>query len=368
MSHWEDCPPSSLALDFVPDCPGPVVCVGNQQDSGGAMLSGYISIEVFEHTFLSRLHAHVFLTEKYFDPAIHGCDECASKTITLHDTEILEPGGHAVEQGLHEYPVSFHIPGHLAVTYHDRHRAVDYKLSVHAETPTGESIHLAVPFTVARFCPRELQQKRLRGISPCFVMDMVIPTFSSRGDKFEVQLDLRSREAYTHPPNKFWEPRVITWEILECMQELRLPCPKHSDLFKEQRHKSLKEEKTEVFSDELNLMHHGKDIAHLKGTKRFTLPIQLRRSMINDITTPKGFRIWHEIKIKVLYMYTRPLAATEGKVPDPNEPGSWDVRCFGLGAKLNIGEKHELEKAESWDEEIAPSYDNIGNAPPLYQG
>ncbi|KAJ6261545.1 hypothetical protein Dda_4215 [Drechslerella dactyloides] len=367
MSHWEDSPPPSLALDFVPDCPGPVVCVGNQHDSGGAILSGSINLEVFEHTTISRLTAHVSLTERYFEAAIHGCDECASKKIIIHDTDVLEPGDHPVDAGLHNYPVSFHIPGNLAVSYHDRHRTVEYKLAIRAETPAGESIHITVPFTVARFCPRELAQRRLRGVSPCFVMDMVIPTFSFGGDKFDIQVDLRSREAYTHPPNKFWEPRVIMWEILECTQELRLPCPKHSDLFKEQRHKSLNEGKTDIFSDELNLMHHGKDLGHLKDTKRFSLPVQLRRNVVNDITTPKGFRVWHEIKIKVLYMYTKPRPVDDHGHKHDDEPGTWDVRCFGLGAKLNIGEKHEFEEMESWDEEIAPPYGNIGNAPPLYQ-
>ncbi|EWC47459.1 hypothetical protein DRE_00427 [Drechslerella stenobrocha 248] len=371
MLDWhEPGPPPPLALDFIPDVPGPVICVGNQHDSGGAIFSGYIRLKVFKESTLSKLSVHVSLTEKFSDPPIHGCKDCSSKTVTIHDAEVLDHGSaHIVEQGLHDYPISFHIPGNLPATYIDKHRQVEYHLSLRADITSSPSpVHFTTPFTVARFCPREATSRRLRGYSPCFVMDMVIPAFSSRNEKFDIQIELRTRDAYSHPPRAFWEPRTITWEIIECVQELRLPCPQHSDLFKEARCRPLKETRTEIFGDELNLLHQGRTEMEIlsAGTKRFTLPAHIRRTVTNDVTTIKEFKVWHEVKIKVLYMYTKPLPPEDKS--DKEVTGTWDVRCFGLGAKLCIGEKHALQEMESWDEEIAPAYANIGLAPPSYQG
>ncbi|EPS38035.1 hypothetical protein H072_8286 [Dactylellina haptotyla CBS 200.50] len=356
-------PGCPISLNFIPDATDSVICVGSPNDSRGTILSGYISLTTSLPAIIKRLTANIVMTETLSHPAIHGCEDCTTRN-TIINTEEIRLGEMPLSPGFHSYPLGFHIPGNLPASYTDKYRRVEYSLRIEAERPSPETIQYKKEFTIHRLCPRDPDSRLVRGLSPCFIATARIPRYTYSDEEFTIELELRRRSPKEKGVPEIWETKRITWEIVEIVEDIRLPCKKHSELFRSQNQGTIKERHDTIFSDELEFDREV--FLPRPSTKKFeeyTLPCHIGRA-ITDVSTPNGYRVYHELRVRVFYVYLDPpLTGNESKREMEDH---YRTRWFGMGIKLYLYEKSHSEEdgADSWDEEVAPAYPNIGDSPP----
>ncbi|KAK6525337.1 hypothetical protein TWF694_005479 [Orbilia ellipsospora] len=357
---------SKFTLDFVPEVSEPVICVSSQRDSQGAIYSGSLQLDVFETLEFSRLSVNAFMREKLLHPQIQDCEQCSTKTITIHNEELVDPDmGRVIMPGIHSYPLSFFIPGSLPATYLDKDRRIDYALGIFAETSSSQVGHLERSFIVARLCPTGLSSKRVRAKTNCFTADILVPPYVSLGEKFNVELALKAKDSHSTSNNALWEARYINWDIVEYVQDIRLPCQRHSETFRTQNQSTLQEHRSGIFRDELDLRREAKTPDELIiKSERFTLPCCIPQRASVDISTPNWYKVWHELRIRIYYLYAKPPSGAQDAKLDKNQ---FRTNLFGIGARISVCKQADSEsRQQSWNEETTPPYPMIGFPPPSY--
>ncbi|EPS39881.1 hypothetical protein H072_6283 [Dactylellina haptotyla CBS 200.50] len=358
------CP--SLELDFIPDVANSIICVGSHSDSEGSLLSGYVNINVKadESITISDLAASIVLTETLSDPAIRGCKSCSTKTLIVDEKVIFKSRQVLLEPGLHSYPLILHVPGNMPATHHDEQRQMDYTVSMDARTISGEVVNSKKSLSVSRLCPVESDSKQVRSASQCFIANIMMPTYTSPDEKQVIELDLRTKEVTGTTTRTLWQARKIRWEIIECTQDIRLPCEEHAGVFRDQHRSTLREERHEVFAQELDLHREG-DALTLPFDKMetFSLPFRVKRGAVTDVTTHNGYKIWHVVKIRILFAY---LKLTPKQVPYVNDFDLYNLKWLEITESINLNQKNNCgeTKVQSWDEEVAPPYTCIEFSPP----
>lgn len=283
-------PPPPISLNFRIESP-PLLMIGSNTESTGALLSGLFTLQVIEKpVFLKSVHISIIQEvkvnidnpnassnsllssfgvpfHKYFPSPCLTCPDCLTRTTELARWDVLA-SPNRLPQGSHAYPFSHLIPGSVPATTTNAVFTVNYKLIAVAVPNDDESFDrldnskpytLELPLNIKRAILKGPDRNSLRVFPPTeFVAHITMPNVAYPESTIPVEVVLEgislptasvSSATALHRKTR-WRMRKVNWRIDEtsCMRVAR--CPKHenSPLPKKSRTQSNSSDRSSVSS------------------------------------------------------------------------------------------------------------------------
>lgn len=365
----------AVAMEVAIESP-PLVFYGPSESSTGALLSGQLKININEDSVdveQLKMRLNVEVTRK--KPFHNHCPECTMQPEKLTEWNFLA-GAATYKRGVHEFPFSFLLPGHLPATLRGTLSNIDYMLRATATTKSGEPIVLTKSLDVRRSIPpRDTPHHSIRIFPPtnltanCDLPSVIHPigesTVSMRVDGI-VQKNI---EAKTQTQ---WKLKRLTWRIDENEQEISPACAKHAAKLttpSSPTQKGTLHQETRTLSTSELKTGWKTDYSSPDGSLSLEFPISLSPPSSSSsshhpppsctMNTPSGTQITHTLIVEMIV--AEELAPL--KKPSQVTP-TGAARVLRMHFSLTLTERAGL--GISWDEEQPPLYENVPASPPNY--
>lgn len=205
----------------------PLVCYGSPKDSTGALLSGLLRLDIKEpeqklESFTMRLLANVW-TRK---PVSSHCSDCATSISEIHKWSFVTE--HVVlKRGVHTYPFSFLLPGHLPASNNNALSKITYCLYATALTVKGDEVKFERPVVLQRAILPGLDRHSIRIFPPTRLSaNVTLPPVVHPGGDFPVQIRLDN--VLSKAKSNRWRLRKLQWRIDETARVISPACKAHS--------------------------------------------------------------------------------------------------------------------------------------------
>ena len=357
--HIDAAKPAKLAVDM--ESP-PLVFHGSPTQSSGALLSGQLLLTVTDpdvtlETFTMFLHANV-TTRK---PVSKDCPNCATKSTELFAWKFLtEP--HHFESGMHAFPFSYLLPGHLPATSHGDLGAIDYVLNAKATTSLADTITVERPLIVQRALMPGIDKNSIRIFPPTNLTATVgLPSVIHPIGSFPVQLRLTGIiDTTLKDIERRWRVRKMHWRIDEHSKIISAACAKHAHKVGGEGKGVLHEDTRMIGAEDLKSgWKTDFDTSGGQIEMEFTASIKANSHPVCNVDSPTGLSTTHNLVLEIVVAEEQ-TAAKGGKYAAP----TGGARILRMQFKLVVTERAGM--GISWDEEMPPMYEDVPNSPPGY--
>lgn len=347
-------------LNMVVESP-PLVFYNSPQTSTGALFSGQLKLDVFEQQvtfekFEMRLLAAVQIKK----PVAPHCHDCSNQTTEIHRWEIISAPTH-LRHGIHDFPFSHLLPGHLPATTHGHLAALDYRLDAVATTSTGDKITYTRNLDIKRAIMPGNAKHSVRIFPPTNLTATVTlpPVIHPIGD---VPIELRLSGIVTNKDHAQmrWRLRKLNWRIEETQKSVSPACAKHAQKVGGEGKGILHEDVRVVGNEEVK---HGWKTDFSQGNidVEFTAKCSIPSKPICDMECPSGMNVKHTF---VIEMVVAEEWAPLSKLNQATPTGAARV----LRTQFNLILTERAGLGISWDEEAPPVYEDVPASPPTYTG
>lgn len=349
---------AKLAIDM--ESP-PLVFYGNTSHSTGALLSGQLLLTVTDpeiklQTLQMILAARV--TNKR--PITKDCPNCQAKDTELFIWNFLTEPTH-YKAGMHTFPFSYLLPGHLPATSHGELGLIDYVLDARADCVMSDTITVSRTLTVQRALPGS-DKTSIRIFPPTNLnVRVVMPSTIHPIGGVPVQMSMTGLiDNGFQIAQKRWRIRRLNWKIEENNRIISPACPKHTNKVGGENKGILHEDSRTIGGEDLkdgwktDFDTQGGEI-----TLEFTAAVRPNSRAVCDVDSPSGLTVNHSLILEIIVVeeltggkYTR------GAIP------TGSARVLRMQFKVTLTERAGM--GISWDEEMPPMYEDVPSSPPCY--
>lgn len=278
----------------------PLVCYGTPKESTGALLSGLIHLEVRETqkelgSFTLALNAEVF-THK---PVSAHCRDCTTNLSELNKWSLIsEPV--VLKKGVHTYPFSYLLPGHLPASNSNALSRISYHISALAMSVKGDEAKFKHHITLQRAILPGMDRHSIRIFPPTNLCATVkLPPVVHPGGDFP--LEIRLDGVVPKKRQNRWRLRKISWRIDEFSSVVSPACKFHSNRLGGDGKGMLHENVRTVGSGEIK--SGWKSDFESPGGKiemEFMAGIPAHAEAACDIDSPCGITVSHDLIIELI--------------------------------------------------------------------
>lgn len=350
--------PATLAVDM--ESP-PLVFYGTQNQSTGALLSGQLLLTVTDpdiklHTFKMVLVARV--TNKI--PITKDCLNCQIKDTPLFTWEFLTEPTH-YKAGIHTFPFSYLLPGHLPATSHGELGHIDYVLEGRAVCALSEIITVSRTLTVQRALPGS-DKTSVRVFPPTNLnVKVIMPSAIHPIGEFAVQMSMTGLiDNSLKGIQRRWRIRRMNWKIEENSKIISPACPKHANKVGGEGKGILHEDTRSLGgSDIRDGWKTDYDTQGGEITLEFMASVRPNSHPVCDVESPTGLTVNHNLVLEIIVAEEQ----TTGK-NNRNAVPTGSARVLRMQFKTTVTERAGM--GISWDEEMPPMYEDVPSSPPNY--
>lgn len=375
--HLKNCVVNPFEITMTIESP-PLVCYGTPKESTGALLSGLIHLNVQEteqkfENFTLALNAEV-LTHK---PVTAHCKDCMTNLSELHKWNLIsEPV--ILKKGVHTYPFSYLLPGHLPASNNNALSKISYNLSALALSAKGGEVKFKHHITLQRAILPGNDRHSVRIFPPTNLCASVkLPSVVHPGG--DLPLEIRLDGVVPKKKQNRWRLRKISWRIDESTSVVSPACKHHSNKLGGDGKGMLHENVRTVGSGEIK--SGWKSDFESPGGKiemEFMAGIPVHAEAAPDIDSPCGITVSHDLIIELivveehvshpafnsllknLYLSMLQCPTTQTRLITPTGA----ARVLRMKFRLVCTDRSGL--GISWDEEAPPIYEDVPAAPPTY--
>ncbi|KAK8095225.1 uncharacterized protein PG998_014449 [Apiospora kogelbergensis] len=222
---------SYASLDWKIESP-PAILYGDAENSTGALVSGQLLLTVKKVSLVVEslrgwLHIHV----SHKRPYRHRCPDCSNQKTELENWTVLA-NPITLNQGLHEYPFSVLLDGHLPATTNSSIVAVKYEFTFEVKLKHRSSLNLSKTIDVKRALPApELPHHSVRVFPPTSMAvsvhyPQVIHTNES--NKLHLRVEGFVKTDAEMKSVEYWTLKRLSWKLEEHLSTIAPACAKHS--------------------------------------------------------------------------------------------------------------------------------------------
>lgn len=380
----------------------PIIFHGDAENSTGALVSGQLFLDVKDEagyevdSFKATLHIHV--TQK--KPFTVHCSDCTNQYTLLKEwtflSKTLPPATGAIHlaRGVHAFPFSVLLDGHLPATLDSALASIAYEFKAEAiptaAAPTAASHHgsssqhhpirLEKLFDVKRSLPApELPHHSVRVFPPTNVKasvhyQQVIHPIGM--NTLTMRLDGIAKTNSTANTIEYWKLKKLTWRLEETLKTVAPACEKHNHQVEtsppppannnnnnnEPRRNGVARTETRIIGEK-TLFSGWK--ASYAGATDSSVDLELEYSLNKharyscDLKARDGTEVSHQL---MLEMVVSQECAPAGKPSLVTQTGVGRILRMHFGTVLT--ERGGI--GISWDNEAPPIYQDVPPSPPAY--
>ncbi|KAF2705955.1 hypothetical protein K504DRAFT_387051 [Pleomassaria siparia CBS 279.74] len=339
----------------------PLVFYNAPQASTGALFSGQLKVNVVDpHVTLDKFEMRLLAIVSTKKPVAQHCPDCTSQTTEIHKWEFLT---HPVslKHGLHSYPFSHLLPGHLPVTTHGTIATLDYSLSAVATTSLGDKIKFGQNLDIKRAIFPGTEKHSIRIFPPTNLTASVKlpPVIHPIGD-FPIEMRLSGIVHNKNDAQTRWRLRKLNWRIEETQKFVSPACPKHANKVGGEG-KGVLHEDTHVIAGEEVKNGWKTDFDEGNIEAEFRAACNMVTKPLCDMDSPSGMSVKHNL---IVEMVVAEEWAPLKKLNQVTPTGA--ARVLRTQFHLVLTERSGM--GISWDEEQPPMYEDVPASPPTYIG
>jgi hypothetical protein len=351
----------------------PLVFYGTPAHSTGALLSGQLILTVKADgpLTLSTLDMELVAKVTTKKPVSKDCPECASKTSEVFTWKFITTPT-TYKPGVHPFPFSYLLPGHLPATSHGHLFTVDYILCASALPQSSSPITIQHTLLLKRaLVPPPNARSSLRVFPPTTLSaTLALPPLIHPIGTFPVTMritgviDKLSKTA--HPSfERRWRLRNLNWRIEELSRCISAACAKHTQKLGGEG-KGVLHMDTRVVGEQLLKDGWKTDFSPstADGVVEIEFPCSITPS--SHVTAlcdlehlPLGLAITHQLVVELVV--AEEIATSPGA---KNATPTGIARVLRMVFGLVVTERMGL--GVSWDEEMPPVYEDVPGSPPRY--
>lgn len=337
----------------------PVVFYGSPQSSTGAIFSGQLAINVHEpYVTINRFEMRLLAVVSTKKPVAPHCADCTTQTTEIHTWEFLT---HPVSlrHGLHSYPFSHLLPGHLPATTHGSLATLDYHLSAVATTSNGDKIVYKRSLDIKRAILPGSDKHSIRIFPPTNLTAAVKlpPVIHPIGD-FPIEMRLSGIVQNKSDSQTRWRLRKLNWRIDETQKFISPACPKHAPKVGGEGKGVLHEDVRSIASEEVKTGWKT-DFERGEIDVEFNAACNVALKPLCDVDSQSGLSVRHNL---VIEMVVAEEWAPLKKLNQATPTGA--ARVLRTQFHLVLTERSGMGIA--WDEEQPPIYEDVPASPPTY--
>ena len=349
---------AKLAIDM--ESP-PLIFYGGPNQSTGALLSGQLLLTVTDpeinlSSFQMVLNARI--TNKR--PITKDCPNCQIKDTQLFTWNFLtEPTKY--KAGMHTFPFSYLLPGHLPATSHGELGHIDYVLDGRADCAMSDSITVSRTLTVQRALPG-IDKTSIRVFPPTNLnVTVVMPSTIHPIGEFPVQMSLTGLiDNSLKNIQRRWRIRRMNWKLEENSRIISPACPKHANKVGGEGKGILHEDTRSIgYEDLKDGWKTDYDTEGGQITMEFMAAIKHNHHPVCDVDSPTGLTVSHNLILEIIVAEEQ----TVGKLSKSATP-TGSARVLRMQFKTTVTERAGM--GISWDEEMPPMYEDVPSSPPGY--
>jgi hypothetical protein len=351
--------PAKMAIDM--ESP-PLVFYGSTTQSSGALMSGSILLTVTDPEItLQSLEMHLYARMTFKRPVHKDCPACTTKDSTIFSWHFLtEPN--KFHNGIHTFPFSYLLPGHVPATAHNHLGRIDYVLEANAVTSLSETIPVSRPLIVQRALQPTGDKTSVRIFPPTNLSVRVVhPSVIHPIGEFPVQMTLTGViDNSLKNIERRWRIRRLNWKLEERSKIISAACPKHASKIGGEGKGILHEDVRTLASDDVK--SGWKTDFGLEGGSidfEWSTAIPPNAELCCDVVSPTGLEVSHKLHLEIIVAEEQ----TAGVGKDRAAP-TGSARVLRMEFKLLLTERSGM--GISWDEEMPPMYEDVPNSPPGY--
>lgn len=352
--------PAKLAVDM--ESP-PLVFYGTPNSSTGALLSGQLLLTVTDPDIhLKTFHMDLVARVTIKRPLTKDCPNCQVKDTNLFTWEFLTEPTH-YQSGIHTFPFSNLLPGHLPATSHGELGHIDYVLEGRAECAMSDIITVSRTLTVQRALPSS-DKTSVRIFPPTNLnVRVVIPSAIHPIGQFPVQMSMTGlMDDSLKNIQRRWRIRRMNWKIEENSRIISPACAKHANKVGGEGKGILHEDTRSIGGDEVrDGWKTDYDTPGGEITLEFMAAIKPSCHPVCDVESPTGLTVNHNLVLEIIVAEEQTAGkGTRGAIP------TGSARVLRMQFKTIVTERAGL--GISWDEEMPPMYEDVPSSPPRYAG
>lgn len=351
-------PQKAATLNMVVESP-PVVFYNSPQASSGAIFSGQLQLDVHEpYVTLDKFEMRFLAITTTKKPVHAHCPECASQETLVHKWDLVTAPV-SLRHGLHSYPFSHLLPGHLPATTHGSLATLDYYLDAVATMSNGEKVTYKRNVDVKRAIFPGNEKHSIRIFPPTNLTASVKlpPVIHPIGD-FPIEMRLSGITQNKGDSQTRWRLRKLTWRIEETQKFVSPACHKHAQ--------KVGGEGKGILHDDVRLIAHEEvkggwksDFTEGNIDCEFRAACNVALKPLCDMEAPNGMSVRHNLVIEMVVAEEwAPL-----KKPTQATP-TGAARVLRTQFHLHVTERSGM--GISWDEEQPPVYEDVPASPPTY--
>ena len=350
--------PAKLAIDM--ESP-PLVFYGTPSQSTGALLSGQLLLTVTDHEIkLQSLQMVLVARVTNRRPITKDCHDCQVKDTELNNwTFLTEPTDYKL--GIHTFPFSYLLSGHLPATSHAELGHLDYVLEARAVSAMSDTITVSRTLTVQRALPGH-DKTSIRIFPPTNLnLNLVMPSTIHPIGEFPIQMSMTGLiDNSLVEVQRRWRVRRMNWKIEEEGRIISPACSKHANKVGGETKGIFHEDTRSIGGEDLKAgWKTDYDTPGGEITLEFMASIKPNSNPVCDVDSGSGLTVNHNLVLEVIVAEEQ----TMGKYHKGATP-TGSARVLRMQTKVTVTERAGM--GISWDEEMPPMYEDVPGSPPSY--
>lgn len=350
--------PAKIAIEM--ESP-PLIFYGSPTISSGALMSGSLLFTVTDPEItLQTFEMHLIARTSFKKPVIKDCSNCITKDTSLFSWKFLtEPK--RLMRGIHTFPFSYLIPGHVPATSHSVLGDIDYILDAKAVSDVSDNITVSRDITIQRALMPNADRTSIRIFPPTNLsVRIVLPAVIHPIGEFPIEMSLTGViDNHIKNIERRWRIRRMNWRIEETSKIISAACPKHAPRIGGEGKGIMHEEVRTIASDD---MKTGWKTDFDNGGLiycEWNAAIRPKSYPCCNMTSPTGQEVSHQLVLEIIVAEEQ----TAGVGKERAAP-TGSARVLRMQFKLVVTERSGM--GISWDEEMPPVYEDVPNSPPGY--
>ncbi|KAF3765216.1 hypothetical protein M406DRAFT_346932 [Cryphonectria parasitica EP155] len=372
-SHKEQHTNPHASLSWSIESP-PIIFHGDEENSTGALVSGQLFLDIKDESydiasFKATLNIHVTQKKPY---TVH-CSDCVNQYTLVKEWKFLPSPGRTLHNGVHPFPFSVLLDGHLPATLDSPLVSIAYEFKAEAiPTRAGSPpIKLEKLFDVKRSLPPpELPHHSVRVFPPTNVKasvhyQQVIHPIGT--NTLTMRLDGIAKNNTGTTTVEYWKLKKLTWRLEETLRTVAPACDKHkpaaADTTAADRQKrGMSRTETRVIGEKTLFSGWKSSYA---GPTDSSVDLELEYALNKhakyscDLKSRDGTEVSHQL---MLEMVVSQECAPTGKPGLVTQTGVGRILRMHFGTILT--ERGGI--GISWDNEAPPIYQDVPASPPAY--
>lgn len=342
-----------MEMDLEVESP-PLIFYDSPGMSTGALFSGQLKINIVDDLVtLDNFEARLSIVITTNKPVVPHCMDCTTQIINIQEWRFLQSPT-SLRPGLHAYPFSHLLPGHLPATTHGKFATLSYYLYAVATTTSSEKFKYKRSIDVNRVLLSSGAKKSTCTYPPTNILTSVkFPASIHHKDDFSIEMCLSGILRDGAKRQSRWRLRHLKWRIEETQKFVAPTCPKHR-----------RESKGVVYEDTCSIAK-GELIQDWRiNFEQGSIGVKFRAGCDKTLEPLCDMRYSNmEVKHKmVVQMTVSEEMALKGNLGQAIPVGA--PRILRTDIPLVLTEKSGM--GIPWDQERPPLYEDVPTSPPGY--